>query len=335
MSGYDAFALRFTFKCLAIRHVNRRVTLTPIDFPELAVHAADLDEATEELVLALDDKISRAHPRRVVNYARAGAGEPLPIETPLIKVWNAHGENVAALRISGLHAPAHRPYVEFRAPRLDLRFWLPDTKGAAASFVAEATELVRGHLQALDEDDLLALRPEGEESFLEVALEVTPLRLSDLKRRELHLDERPAVTLAASLQRDEGRDPDDEGEGDGEEERNAADSDEDDWQEDPRRKKKRAAVVKKPRRVATPTLQRLGTPLHRLARRGELDAAFERDTLVAELRGRLLRITEDREPREAVVLVGPAGAGKSAVIRELCRALAAAPPLDGVSAPPV
>jgi ATP-dependent Clp protease ATP-binding subunit ClpA len=333
-----AVALRFAFKCLAVRHVNRRVTLTPIDFPELAVHAADLERATEELVLALDDKISRAHPRRVVDYARPPAGDPLPVETPLIKVWTGYGETVAPLRVSGLRAPAHRPYVEFRAPRLDLRFWLADPKAAAVGFAAEVTALVRAHLQTLGEHELLALRAEGEETFLEVAVEVTPLRLSDLKRRELHLDERSAVAAAALRRREEGRDPEDEEQLAEEGDDAAADDDDDDWEVDPRRKKKRPPTARKPRRVPTPTLQRLGTPLHRLARRGELEPAFERDALVAELRGRLVRTAEDREPREAVVLVGPAGAGKSAVIRELCRALAAAAaasPAGGDAAPPV
>jgi ATP-dependent Clp protease ATP-binding subunit ClpA len=339
--------VRFAFKCLAVRHVNRRVTLTPIDFPDLAVHAVDLERATEELVLALDDKIARAHPRRVVEYARPAGGDPLPIEMPLVRVWDGHGETVAPLRVSGLRAPAHQPYLELRVPRLDLRFWLPDGKAGAPGFVAEATELVRAHLQTLDEDDLLALRSEGEESFLEVAVEVTPLRLSDLKRRELHLDERPATAAALARRRDEGGDADDDTgqpdeEGLGGDERELADGgddqdDDDDWEEDPRqrKKKKRAAVGKKPRKVATPTLDRLGTPLHRLARRGELDPAFERDALVAELRGRLVRAADDREPREAVVLVGPTGAGKSAVIRELCRALLTSPPPPGEAAPPV
>jgi ATP-dependent Clp protease ATP-binding subunit ClpA len=320
---------------LAVRHVNRRVTLTPIDFPELAVHAADLEQATEELVLALDDKISRAHPRRVVDYARPAAGDPVPVEISTVKVWNSSGEIVAPLRISGLRAPAHRPYLEFRAPRLDLRFWLADSKTDAAAFVADATELLRAHLQLLDEDDLLALRPEGEELFLDITVEVTPLRLADLKRRELYLDERPAVAAPARV---EVRDVD--ADGDEDEEDRDGDEDEDgdeEWDEDPRRRRKKRAgraAKKAARRVPTPTLQRLGTPLHRLARRGELDPAFERDVLVAELRGRLVRAAEDKQPREAVVLVGPAGAGKTAVIRELCRVLAAAPPPPAGGEPP-
>jgi ATP-dependent Clp protease ATP-binding subunit ClpA len=320
---------------LAVRHVNRRVTLTPIDFPELAVHAADLEQATEELVLALDDKIARAHPRRVVDYARPAAGDLLPVETPIVKVWNSSGEQVAPLRISGLRAPAHRPYLEFRAPRLDLRFWITDQKGGGTAFVAEVTELVRAHLQALDQDDLLALRPEGEELFLDIAVEVTPLRLPDLKRRELYLDERPAAAAAApapALAVDHDDDDDDH------ERRHDEQDDDDDWDEDPRRprKKRTARAAKKAaRRVPTPTLQRLGTPLYRLARRGELDPAFERDALVAELRGRLVRAADDKELREAVVLIGPPGAGKTAVIRELCRALAAAPPPpEGGESPP-
>jgi len=186
------------------------VTLTPIDFPELAVHATDLEQATEELVLALDDRISRAHPRRVVDFARPAAGEPLTVEPPLIKVWSAYAETVAPLRISGLRAPAHRPYEEFRAPRLDLRFWLPDPKGGGVGFAIEATELVSAHLRALKEDAILHLRSEGEESFLDVAVEVAPLRLSELKRRELHLDERPPRAEAAPRRRDESTDADDD-----------------------------------------------------------------------------------------------------------------------------
>src|SRR4051794_12435263 len=112
--------MRFTFKCQALRHVSGRVTVTPIDFPELAVHAATIPRAVEELTLALDDRIARAHPRRLTEFADAATGEALDLTTPAIRVWNATSEDFRLLRVHAITAPAHKPFVEVRSPRLEV-----------------------------------------------------------------------------------------------------------------------------------------------------------------------------------------------------------------------
>lgn len=297
--------MRFTFKCLAVHHVSGRVTLTPLDFPPLAVHASDLQAAIEELVLAFDDRIGRAHPRWLIDYASGGEGTAASFSLPLLKVRGHTGsDETQSLKVTAVVAPAHRSYQDVRLPRLDLRLWVNGRPGSP-EVLAAAQALAREHLEELDEDDLLSLRPEGAEELIDVAVEVSPLRLSDLRRRELELDERPP----ARPPRLDGADA---------EEREAEDE-EDDWApEEVLARRRRAALAAKKRPVPTPTLERVGTALHLLAADGAVEAAFERDALVDELRSRLLA-----EEPEAVVLVGPAGVGKTAIVHEICRRLAA------------
>src|SRR5207245_2659947 len=82
---------------------------------------------------------------------------------------------------------------------------------------------------------------------------------------------------------------------------------------------------KKPARPATPTLRKVGIALHELARAEALDRAYELDALV----DRLLRRVEAQHP-EPLVLVGPAGVGKSAALLELTTRMARA---DGPEEP--
>jgi ATP-dependent Clp protease ATP-binding subunit ClpA len=145
--------------------------------------------------------------------------------------------------------------------------------------------------------ELLAARTEGRESLVEIAVDARPRQLSELGRRELHLDERPAVR------------PNPERDGDDE------DDDDDEWDDEAAHKRRRKRG-RKPRRPPTPTLDRIATPWHRLAVEGRLDAAFERDVLVADVASRL----RDERP-EPLVLVGPAGVGKTAVLHAVARRL--------------
>ena len=70
------------------------------------------------------------------------------------------------------------------------------------------------------------------------------------------------------------------------------------------------------RRVPTPTLERLGQPLHELARAGVLPRAFERSDAVQ-------RLVDCLVPGSGpVVVVGPPGVGKGAVLDELAHRLA-------------
>src|SRR5437762_6171895 len=118
--------MRFAFKCWAIEHTSGRVTLTPLEVRELAVHATTLDAATDELALALDDKLSRLHPRHLPRYAHPPGGELFPLEVPVLPSRDGR----RTLRLGALLAPAQKPYVDVRLPRPGLRVWLP--AGAAA-----------------------------------------------------------------------------------------------------------------------------------------------------------------------------------------------------------
>ena len=298
--------MRFVFTCHVREHVSGRVTVTPLEQPALAVHAASLERAVEELTLALDDQLGRAHPGRLFDLARHTPTTAAALAVPALRV---HGEAEAAPADLSVHVvvgPAHRPYHEVRAPRLDVRLWL-----AGKDPAAQATPLLAAELVDRDEGAVLALRPDGPERFLDLELELTPLRLRDLRRSELDRDERAAPELVG---------PDEPDGGDA----SARAELDDDWDDDPRRRRARARPAAR-RPPATPTLDRLAVPWHQLAQAGGLEAAHHRDELVELVRARLAVA----EP-EPLVLVGPAGAGKTAILHELARRLAAAAP----AAPP-
>lgn len=93
----------------------------------------------------------------------------------------------------------------------------------------------------------------------------------------------------------------------------------------PRRKRRRtkkkdepAAVATRKRRVVYPhALRQVAVNLMHKAMDGRLTAAFGRDRIVEEILGKLLL------PGAAVLLVGPHGAGKTAIVHEVVRRLAA------------
>jgi ATP-dependent Clp protease ATP-binding subunit ClpC len=275
--------MRFRLPCLVIRHTSERVTVTPLDHPALALHAPSLEEALEDLTLALDDRITRAHPARVTAYASAAEAEPFTLALDLVPVWSATGSpRLAPLRLTAVRRPAQPGFVEVQVPRLDLRLWLD----ASRPLAEQADVVVRSALQHLDDDALLRLRGEGAETLHPLELDATPVSLNALQRKELRLDERPPAH------------PDDRVV--------------DDWE--PARK---ARAAKGPARPRTPTLHALGVALHRLARRDKLDPAWALEPLVQRL---LQRVEVDRP--EALVLVGESGVGKSAALSELARVMA-------------
>src|SRR5687767_7050136 len=116
--------MEFRFHCFVVRHVSDRVTVTPLELPHLAVHSTSAERAGEDLALAIDDRIARAHPRLVANYARPGGGELVELSVQALPVWAAAVTETRAVRVSAVVAPAHKPFVEVRAPKLDVRLWL-------------------------------------------------------------------------------------------------------------------------------------------------------------------------------------------------------------------
>ncbi len=303
--------MKLSFQCLGVTHTSGRVTLTPLELPELAVHADTLDEARFELTLALDDRISRAHPRHLWRYARPGAGELFELAPVLLPVQRAQGANPSPLPLLALIGKGHGGYVELRLPRLPARYW---AKGKEAQ--AELSALAAEGLRRAKPDELLSLRKEGTCELVELTLDVHPLKLRELRRKELHLDER-APPRPKDVEDPDAFEPEPpHGEDDEPDEDLPAPplDDEDDWSERPRG----AKAKKEPKKVPTPTLNSLGAKWHLLAKEGAFPPAFFRQALVEQVRTHLL----GKEP-EPLVLVGPSGVGKTAILQELAQRLAA------------
>ncbi|MCC6995137.1 MAG: ATP-dependent Clp protease ATP-binding subunit [Deltaproteobacteria bacterium] len=309
--------MQFRFVCFVNRHASGRVTVTPLTLPGLAVHATSVERASEELVLALSDRIERAHPRRIVEFVRSGEGELCELDVPALDIWGPRDSQQVSIKVAGVRAPAHKPFVELYLPRLETRLWL---EGKAQN--DQAVELLKTQLGVLGDARRLAHRRELPETLLELVVEATPTRLAALTPRELRLAERPPRRTPEPEQGDDGEDgagaDNDNGSG-GEAEDDAASGfelDDDSWE--PKRRARGAGG--KPRKIPTPTLTRIAVAWHELARADVLEPAYERAELVQLLAARLATT-----PTEPVVLVGPAGCGKTAVLHELARHLAAQP----------
>ncbi|NPC77163.1 hypothetical protein HPC49_02695, partial [Pyxidicoccus fallax] len=103
--------MNFRFQCWVQKHASGRVTLTPLALPRLAVHADSLEKATEELTLALDDQLSRVHPRRVPEFIAAQGGTAHPVQFPGIPVWGAEENTTAPLHLTTVVAPTHQSFI--------------------------------------------------------------------------------------------------------------------------------------------------------------------------------------------------------------------------------
>ncbi|MEW5850848.1 MAG: AAA family ATPase [Myxococcota bacterium] len=292
--------MEFRFHCLVVRHASGRVTVLPMDMARFNVHALSLDKAMEDLQLALDDKLARVHPRHLGELPQPRETELLTLEPQVLPVWTPDGKQLLPLRVTALKRPAHGAYVEVRIPRVDLRLWFPATDDV----LARATEMLRITLLKRSEQDVLDLRIEDAEELGDVRVDVQTTALATLDHKQVLLDERPAP-------RPKDEDELDEDEKDDEEREPSDENEEYDDQAPPDPK------GKKRKRPPTPTLKRLGDALHELAQEEALERAYHVDKLVTEL----LRRVEQKK-LEPVVLVGPAGVGKTAIIHELAHRLA-------------
>ncbi|MBL8683153.1 MAG: AAA family ATPase [Myxococcales bacterium] len=299
--------------------------VVPLALDGWTVVAPSAERALEELSLAADDAISRAHPGLVSQWTRSGDGELVELELPVLPVWNAHDRERRPLSLSVVLAPAHRPYVEAFAPRLGVRFWL---EGGEDVF-ERAAALFEAHLKKLDEPALLELRKTGVEELS--TFEVTPAitKLSALRHHELALRERPLSALdgdasspdeardSSAMDRDEIEDgPRSDSDTSTELDRAIASAYDADAGFRVARKSEAQRSTEASLRRATKTLRRVGDPWHAHARERKLPRAYGRDALIDAILSRL------RDPHpDPIVLVGPAGVGKSAVLAELAARL--------------
>jgi len=303
--------VNFRFTCLAVTHTSGRVTLTPLELPDFAVHAESLEQARFELTLALDDKIGRSHPRHLWKFCRPGEAELLELPVPVLPLHQKDATLKTALALEVALGTATAGNSEVRLLSDELRFWFA-SKGKALE--TEAIALLTEQLADRPLDHLLSMRSEGTAELLELTVEVEPLELAALSKRELTLDERPPP---------KGLDDQPEPKADPDGDEDEADETEDDaWHDDdPKKKKKTKKPPKKPKVVPTPTLDRLGVKWHQLALEKNFPPTFGRDAVVEQILAHLA--SKDPEP---LALIGPAGVGKTAVLQEVTRRLVAKTP---------
>ncbi len=275
--------------------------LSPLNLRGFTVVSNSLERAQDELSLALDDRISRLHPRLLPLWLRGGAhGALVELEIFALKVWGAEATEVRGLTISTIVSPAHHRFVEAYAPRWGLRFWVE----AGEEVPERAAERLTQHSLELSDDECLRLRCSGPESLHVVEIDPTLRPLSGLRYHELFLDERPLEpTLDDPNDEDAVAEAFDLDAGFAKPRRSSA----------PNGEKIRDRVK---RATRAPTLQKLGDPWHVRAKNNEFVEAFGRDELVREIVARL----SDKKP-DALVLVGPNGVGKTAIIQEVARKL--------------
>ncbi|MFZ5442884.1 MAG: AAA family ATPase [Myxococcota bacterium] len=275
------------------------MTLAPLSLPQLAVHARTLEEARFELTLALDDRISRAHPRHLWKYCRPGEGELQSLPLELLPVQRGEERVTSPLVVDALESAAHAGHTEVRLLETELRFWF---KAKGRELSTQASALMTEHLKELAPDALLRLRSEGKRELLELEVDVEPLKLAALRRAELRLDERPpprGLDGEPEVREDEDQPPA-----------------EDDWDDERAKEKKAPKSAKKV--VPTPTLNRLGVKWHQLAKDDVFPLTFGREDLVEQVRAHVS--AKDAEP---LVLLGASGVGKTAVLQEVARRLVA------------
>jgi ATP-dependent Clp protease ATP-binding subunit ClpC len=285
--------VRFSFHCLVVQHVSGRVTVTPLEHPDLAVHAASLEAATLDLTLALDDRIARAHPRHLARYATGAEGEALSLRVEALRVWYGEERSTLSVALAAWKSPALGAFVEVHVPRLRSRFWLAKEVDAQAQLGPALADLLKDK----SDDERLNLMPGGKASFELLTVESTPLRLSSLRPNELELDARPFRTKEEQAEFDAEHDP------------------------AKRRQRSRAEEQRRRERDRrkTPTLKALGVAMHTRAARARLEPTWERDADVDRLLAHV-----NRERPAPVVVVAPQGAGKTSLLEALALRVAAA-----------
>jgi ATP-dependent Clp protease ATP-binding subunit ClpA len=282
--------VHFSFPCVVIRHASGRVTLTPIEHPELGVHSDSLDDARLDLSLALDDRIRRAHPRHLWRYAGGAEGEPATLPIAALPVWHGEISSRVPIPLLSWQRQGLNKMREVHLPQLDLRFWIDPEAQPLDALKPALIET----LDAMNNEERLALAVGGRASFEPIEVECDPLRLSALRSGELHLDARPF--------------------------RSKEEQDELDQEEaSARKRRQKAREQEKKRRERqrrqTPVLRRTALALHTRAARGRLEPAWEREAEVERLLGYV-----ERERPQPLVLVAPQGSGKTALLEALaCR----------------
>jgi ATP-dependent Clp protease ATP-binding subunit ClpA len=218
------------------------------------------------------------------------------LEIAALRVWGPAQTETRALTVSTVVSPTQQRFVEVFAPRWGLRFWIE----AGEDVPERAAERLVQHSRELTDDECLRMRRSGPESLHIVTIEPEMKGLDTLRYRQLFVDQRESFASETAVS-DESP-----------EQHAIADLYDQDAGYPSQGTKPKVEQRKQP----GATLKKLGDPWHERAKRHEFAPVFERDDLVSEL----LRRLQAPKP-DAVVLVGPSGAGKTAIVQEVARRL--------------
>ncbi len=277
--------MKLALRLFVREHRTGAFTIQVLGRADLVVFTEDLARGQEELSLAIADRIERTHPSLQSTFA---AAPELRLETVRLeeglRVGGVTREERRPLELTML-VSSRRGWTSVWFPRLDLHGWFSKKQ----DYGKAAQALLHQHVERLPAPARLAVRGERREWIEPLAIEVEPAPLSAFALRGT------AMLPAPGSEAEE---------------------------ETPAEKAERQAQEKK--RPPTPTLAKVGVPLHELAQRGELDRAYGRSRELAELEALL-----GARGHKAIVLVGASGGGKSALIYELvCRMARADKPDD-------
>ncbi len=270
--------MEFQIKLFIREHRTDFYSVEVLGDSELKLFTDNLEAAREDLQLVISDRVERTHPRAQSHFSVNQDQEYSELQLPdALVMEGAYGPTRAATRVSVL-GQKRRNWRSLYIPKLDLYLWLP---GREVEWERELKALVDKHLARLSESDRLRARYERKAWVEDLPIEAEPPPLSAFsgKYRDRMLLPLPAEEQAAK---------------------------EDEEEETPKHSKK------KQKRPPTPTLKKVGTPLSKLAEKGELDRAFMRKREVAELHAQL-----SAKGHQAIVVVGPSGVGKSTILNEL------------------
>ncbi|MEM7679133.1 MAG: AAA family ATPase, partial [Myxococcota bacterium] len=166
--------------------------------------------------------------------------------------------------------------------------WLPRldlhvfVKNKRRAWESDAGELIAKHFERLDETAQLGLRLDAEEWLEVFKVDVEPPPLTRFVGKHAQVDVLPLPA---------------------------------DEQEERARSERRRG---RPARPSTPTLARIGVHLNAQATGGELERAYGRQDVVE----RLLATVAPSRVRQGIVLVGPAGVGKTTIAHEVAYRIA-------------
>ncbi|MCB9640151.1 MAG: AAA family ATPase [Myxococcales bacterium] len=266
-------------KLFVHEHHDGNFTIEVLGKREICVYATDLDQGREELMLMLVDLVERSHPRLQSSFQPPDGIEHHSLEVPrTVYVSDASGRSAVPTKVS-FTIQRDRKWQRLFFPRLNCHYWL----SVESPLEEEAIAFLQHHqFKKMNDDNRLFVRYEKNEWIEELELEATRPHLEEFTGRFLGHELLPSPAEKKEAEEKEAEE------------------------------KAKQQGKKSKKRPKTPTLKKIGLPISQQAKDKELDRAYGREKELQELFNML-----QAKGGKAIVLVGPAGCGKSTILSEL------------------